>query len=282
MDRISIKIKGVSETLFLTLYSRAIESLSDNPIIIDNNSVEIVKNLDNIFSKYENKFYKMLISRKIPKDYTTLIAIRTKKFDDYVKDFLNKNPEGIIIEIGCGLSTRFHRLDNKKLEWYDLDLPPVINLKKCFLQENNRYHFISSSALDYKWMEKVSKNNRPILFLAEGVFQYLKEEQVKDLIFNLQKNFSGCDLVCGVVNSYYVKKQNNRLLKGHTKSSLNIDNDVNINFGISKSDEFSSWNNGIKFLDDCSFYDANIKKIRLFKFLEKIRKTEWIVHYKLV
>ena len=51
MDNIKIDIDGVSNTLFLPLYSRAIESQTKDPIINDQKSVEIVNHLDKIFSK---------------------------------------------------------------------------------------------------------------------------------------------------------------------------------------------------------------------------------------
>ena len=286
MNDIKIKINGVSETLFLTLYSRAIESETKDPIIEDKKSIEIVNQLDKIFCKSDSKLQKMLFNRKLSKGYITAIALRTKKFDEYVSDFLSKNPNGIIVNMGCGLETRFYRIDNGKAEWYDIDLLQVIELKKQLINENNRYHLIGSSLLDYAWMENLSQHKgRAFMFLAEGVFQYLHENEVKSLILKLQKNFSGCELVCGVVSSRVKKMRKISLLADYSRSKYNIDKNVTINFGISKSDEFTSWNSGIKFLDERSFYDTPVKKIRLMKvydFFDIFKKIEWIVHYKLI
>jgi len=180
MNDLEIKITGVSETLFLPLYSRAIESQTKDPIINDQKSVEIVNHLDKIFSKSNSKLHKMLFNRKLSKEYVVRIALRTKKFDEYVSDFLSKNPNGVIVNIGCGLDTRFYRIDNGKVEWYDIDLPQVIELKKHFINENDRYHFISSSLTDYSWMDILFQNKgRPFMFIAEGVFRYLHENEVK-------------------------------------------------------------------------------------------------------
>ena len=90
-----------------------------------------------------------------------------------VLDFLTRNPDGIVVNIGCGLDTRFSRIDDGKVEWYDLDFPEVIDVKKHFFQENDRYHFISSSVLEFKWIENLSnKKNHPFLFIAEGVLHH--------------------------------------------------------------------------------------------------------------
>ena len=208
------KINGVSETLFFMLYSRAIESQSKNPIIKDEKSVEIVNYLDKIFSKSDSKVHRMLYNRNLSNDYIVLKALRTKKFDKYASDFLLKNPNGIIVNMGCGLDTRFYRIDNGKAEFFDIDLPNVIDLKKQFIDKNNRYHLISSSLNDFNWIDALFKHKgRGFMFLAEGVFQYFNESEVKSLMFELQKNFSGCEIVFDVTSIYMKKKRNNRLSK---------------------------------------------------------------------
>jgi methyltransferase (TIGR00027 family) len=286
MDNIKIDINGVSETLFFILYSRAIESQSKDPIIQDQKSVEIVKILDKFFSESDSKKLKKLYNRRLSKYYVILKALRTIKFDEYVSDFLSKNQNGVIVNMGCGLDTRFYRIDNEKVEWYDIDLPQVIDLKKHFINENDRYHFISSSLNDYVWMNVLSKHkDQPFMFLAEGVFQYFYEYEVKSLIFELQKKFHGCEVVFDVTSTYMKKKQNNRLFNAYFKFMTGLDQDVNINFGIKKSQEISSWNDGIELLDEWSFFDTKIEKLKffkLYKFLESVRRTDWIVHYKLI
>ncbi len=286
MDNIKIDINGVSETLFFILYSRAIESQSKDPIIQDQKSVEIVKILDKFFSESNSKKLKKLYNRRLSKYYVILKALRTIKFDEYVSDFLSKNQNGVIVNMGCGLDTRFYRIDNEKVEWYDIDLPQVIDLKKHFINENDRYHFISSSLTDYGWMNVLSKHkDQPFMFLAEGVFQYFYENEIKSLIFELQKKFHGCEVVFDVTSTCMKKKQNNRLFNAYFKFMTGLDQDVNINFGIKKSQEISSWNDGIELLDEWSFFDTKIEKLKffkLYKFLESVRRTDWIVHYKLI
>jgi len=39
----------------------------------------------------------------------------------------------VIVNIGCGLDSRFLRIDNGSVIFYDLDLPELIDLKKRFL-----------------------------------------------------------------------------------------------------------------------------------------------------
>ncbi len=41
-------------------------------------------------------------------------AVRSANMDRYIRDFLKRNPNGIIAELGCGLETTFYRNDNGK------------------------------------------------------------------------------------------------------------------------------------------------------------------------
>lgn len=62
-------LSSISETLFIPLYCRAIETLSNNPIIHDHKAVEIVRRLDLELAASTNKLLSALINRKFPKNY---------------------------------------------------------------------------------------------------------------------------------------------------------------------------------------------------------------------
>jgi O-methyltransferase involved in polyketide biosynthesis len=264
-------ISGQSETLFFPLYSRAIESQKIDSDLNDKKSVEIVKSLDRVFSKSNSKFHKKLLNHKIPAKYMVKAISRTKKFDEYVSGFLLKHPDGIVVNMGCGLDTRFHRIGNGKVEWYDIDLPPVIELKKHFLNETDHYHFISSSLTNHNWMDLLLGNERKsFLFVAQGVFPYLPDDEVKSLVLELQKKFSGCELLFNVISSRQKERLNTITNKAYYQYFLKM-KDVRFYFGISKADELSSWNAGIELINQCRTCDSNTKKI-----------NEWIVYYKLI
>lgn len=83
------------------------------------------------------------------------MALRARHVDQKARDFLEWHPEGVIVNLGCGLDTRFYRLDGGRLHLFDLDLPEVIDLKRQLLAETERYHFVASSVLDFDWMDMV-------------------------------------------------------------------------------------------------------------------------------
>ncbi len=282
------KITDISETLLIPLYSRAAESQTENPILIDTKAVEITKELNKIFETSDSSLYQTLSKgktrKKLGKKLNVTLALRTRKFDKYCTSFLKKNPEGIIVELGCGLSTRFPRIDNGALTWYDLDFPEVIDIRKQFFKETQRYHFISSSVLDFIWMEKIQNKHKNILFIAEGLFMYLHEEEVKNLILHLQKTFPGCELACEVANTFIVKMLKRRMWRKKFQRDFHLGKNASFYFGISDSKDLEKWNQGITFLNEWTYFDDKEKKlgwINIFGKSKKFRKTQWIIHYQL-
>jgi len=282
--KLNLKISDVAATSFVTLYCHAIESQSNDPILNDPKAVEITNELNKILSNSENKLYQDLVNGKLKKELVTHIAIRARQYDRYVNDFLRDSPEGVVVNIGCGLDSRFLRIDNGKVIFYDLDLPEVIEIKKQFFEENDRYHFISSSVLDHEWMSMVAEHEGPFLFVAEGVFMYLNQEDVQSLILTLQSEFPGSELVCEVFNSLWLKEPLRSIMNFKLQRQLHLGKDAIFNFGIRDSKGMETWNTGIEFLDDWSYFDSDEEKlgwIKIFGWIEFIRKTQWTVHYKL-
>jgi len=101
------------------------------------------------------------------------MALRSRRFDRYVTDFCQNTLEDSY-KPGCGLDTRFYRIDNGTVIWYDIDFPEVIELRKRFMGENSRHFFIGNSILNPEWLNIV-KTGGPYLILAEGVFMYMTE-----------------------------------------------------------------------------------------------------------
>ena len=144
----------------ITLLRRALETKRDNGLIKGEKSVEMVNSLDYDFSKWMQS--KSLAGA----------TLRTRLFDQYVQSFLIKNPKGVIVEIGCGLNTRFERLDNGKAQWFDLDLPDALALRRQFFQDEPRRTMIEDSVLSTDWMEQVATTGGPWCFVSEAVMIY--------------------------------------------------------------------------------------------------------------
>lgn len=243
MEKEKIKLRKEKETLLIPLYCKALESKKETPIIIDNKAVELVSRIEYDY-----------VQLKIPKQTHVTICMRAKQFDNYVREFLQKYPKSIVVHLGCGLDSRFNRVDNGTVEWYDLDYPEVIELRKSFCQETDRYHLIPSSVMDLTWLDHLSGKNRPFIFLAEGLFMYLREEEVKLLILTLKKKFSGSTLV---FDSYSALTAKN--VKHHPSIKKT---GATIHWGIDDAHDIEKWNAGIHLIKEWYFTQSEeIRKL---------------------
>lgn len=261
------KLKGVPETLLIPLWARAIETQNSKPIIKDYKAVEMMKSIDYDFSK----FYNTWLSQ-------TGVAVRTELLDKSTKTFIDKYPNAAIINIGCGLDTRFFRLDNGQIKWYDLDLPEPIRIRKHFFTETERYKMIAKSAFDYSWINEINISNEPVLIIAEGILMYFTENEIKNLFSELVKAFPNAEVLFEMMTPTIAK-----MSKHHdTASKLG----VKFNWGIASGKEMERYNSKIKFIEEWNYFDYHRNRwhwMRLASLIPafKNRFNNRIVHLKL-
>ncbi|MEO0844141.1 MAG: class I SAM-dependent methyltransferase, partial [Cyanobacteria bacterium J06643_5] len=170
------KLQGVPETLMITLYGRYTEQSYPNCILKDEKAVEIAEKVDYDFSKYAQGWSTQLGT-----------VIRAKTIDNLLINFLVNHPQATVINLGGGLCTRFFRIDNGEVNWYEVDFPEVIELKEKLVEQNNRYHLIAGSILEPNWIEQINPDvNQPLFLIMEGVLMYLTEEDNKALFAQIQ------------------------------------------------------------------------------------------------
>ncbi len=168
----------VQETLLIPLYGRARDAASRRSVLRDTQARDMVEAIDYDFRRFRGG--------SLPGS-----VLRTSIFDGWVREFLRENPEGTVVEIGCGLNTRFERVDNGRLRWFDLDLPDVIELRRHFFADDRRRTVLAGSVFDTDWIEAVAATPGPWFFVAEAVFLYFPAEQVRDAVSRLADRFPG-------------------------------------------------------------------------------------------
>ncbi len=281
----SVELPAVAETGLLTFYCHVIESASKDPILKDEKAVEIARKLKPLVEKSANKLLQNIAQGKISEPLVVHITLRAAKYDEYCRSFIRKNPSGIIVNIGCGMDSRFFRIDNGKIIFFDSDLPEMIKFKKQFYSNTDRYHLIPSSVFEFAWMDKVAKaGHKPVLFLAEGVFMYLDGEKVKKLVLEMQRRFPGSELVCEVVSALFTRKPWDRLVAMKLNQQLGVGKDAGFTFGIHNSHELESWHPGIKYLGEWSYFDSGSDRLGLLGRIGKMkfmRKVQYTIHYQL-
>ena len=234
-------LSGVAETLLIPLYNRAMESQRPDAIMKDEKVVALVTHMSYDFTQV----------RKIRMSEGNKLAriMLTREIDRYARDFLSRHPQAVVVHIGCGLDARFERVDNGRVEWYDLDLPDVIELRRKFIgDEAERYHLLGCSVLEDAWLEAVKVHSqRPFLFLAESVFVYFMEAQVKSLVLTLREQFPGAELVFDGWKPFFVWLGNFQLSRSKFASLLR--------WGFWRSETLEGWGEGIHLLGQWGFFD---------------------------
>lgn len=252
MNKTKINLGITQETLLIPLWARAEEVKQADPIVIDPKSAEILEAIDYDFNKFATA-----------KGSRVGICLRGLILDRWVQTYLKQNPQGLVVEIGTGLNTRFERVDNGKVHWFDLDLPDVIALRQQFFQESDRRQFISASALDLAWCDRVKvAGERPCMFVAEGVLMYLSEEQVKQLFANLLQHFPGSWFAFDSMSALWVKNQ-----KRHD-AMKNMS--AKFDWGISDIRKIQSWNSCYQVTEVMTFLDLPAKYLRRFSLLNRV------------
>lgn len=179
-------LRGVSETLLIPLHYRVEESKAGSSSYKD----DMAERFHDAIAYEWGKFQGSSLQRPG-------IVSRTAILDDQVRAFVAHNPGGLIVNLGAGLDTRFHRLDNGKIEWIELDLPEVIAFRQKLREPANPRHLLlAASVLDDHWLSQVkSRSDARILFVAEGLFPYFTEEQHRKIFTMLADNFPGQEML---------------------------------------------------------------------------------------
>jgi methyltransferase (TIGR00027 family) len=280
-----LHLEAVSETLFLPLYDLALESQRPNPVMVDQGAVDLTRQLNACFAGSEKPLFRRLSQGRLPGTLLTSMALRIRQYDRYVARFLDRQPDCVVVSLGCGLDDRRWRVDNGRVRWYDVDLPEVIAFRRKFLSETERMRFIGSSVLDLGWLEELPGDpGDRFLFLAEGLFMYLPPDGVCSLVTTLYARHPGAELVAEVASRRIVRMMQSRLGRGKFRRRFGLTEDVVYQFGIDDSRELESWAAGITLLDDWTYFDESEPKLgwmRLLARLPLFRQAQWTVHYRL-
>lgn len=267
MSKITLQSQNVvAETLLIALYARALEAQSPAPLVRDDRAVALVRQIDYDFSRYKLQAH----------DQVTTI-MRVREFDRRAEAFLARHPEAVVVDIGCGLDTRFERVDNGRVEWYDLDLPEVIDLRRRLMDETARCRFVGCSVFDNAWLDTVSAHaGRPFLFLAEGVLPYFEETQVRRLVLTLKERFPGAELVCDGMTPFMIWLHDLKLSTSKVGARLH--------WGLKHGRDLESWGAGIRLLEEWFYFDRPEPRLgaaQLMRYIPPLARGVGIFHYRL-
>jgi O-methyltransferase involved in polyketide biosynthesis len=233
------------ETMLVTLYGRALETDSKDPILRDPAAKEAVSRIDYDFEHLNVKWNDILA-----------ISARAKMFDLWTEEFLAKNPKAVALHLGCGLDSRVYRVNpSPDVLWFDVDYPEIIDLRKRLFPERAGYQMIASSVTEADWLNQIPAD-RPALVVAEGLMYYLKEEDVQSLVKRIVERFPSGQIMFDAISKRYLKMQ---------KTNVGISaTGARMWWGVDDVHELEKWNPRINLLTNLSVMDKdfpNIKKM---------------------
>jgi O-methyltransferase involved in polyketide biosynthesis len=225
-----ITLTKEQETLLIPLHSKA----QPNPILVDEKARQILAGVQYDFN-----------ALKIPQKTDVTLRIRAKQLDIYTNDFIVHHPDALVLHLGCGLDSRCLRVPRGNSAWFDLDLPDVIELRRKFYPESETYRMIASSVTDLTWMDQVDQQGRSVFIVAEGLFMYLPENELRALIVRLHDKFGGAGLVFDAFSKQVVKR-----VAAHPSLRKT---GATIQWGIDDPGEIEGWAEGIQFKEEWFF-----------------------------
>ena len=224
--KINPLLTGSAETMLQSFYARAKYSRKKNAKFYDAKAIELVGKIDYDFSKAEND-----------STMSNGVIARTIVFDELVKDFINKNPDCTVVNIACGLDTRFYRMDNGRIIWYNVDLPETIEVRDTIYHESGRVSTIGISATDPAWADKVTKRGK-MLFIIEGLSMYLTSDENAQMLSIIRDKFDNATVLMECIAKKWVNKE-------HTEKSIH-DTGAKFVFGADTFDDLGKAADGFR------------------------------------
>lgn len=186
-----IALSGAMETLLIPLYGRA--QMSRRGLFPDTDAEQAVARIDYDFSRL-----------KIRDKTQLMLSLRSALLDDFTTAYLREHREAAVLYLGCGLDPRARRLHEPAVRWYDLDFPEVIAIKRQLFDETPRYSMLASSVTEWGWLDAVAGGG-DVLVIAEGLFMYLGEDDIRTLFDRLRRKFAGVTLIFDAYSHATVK-----------------------------------------------------------------------------
>lgn len=172
---------------------------------------------------------------------------RARQCDDILKAYIAEHPRASVVDLGAGLDTAFYRIDNGLIDWYDLDLPSVIAIRKQLLPETDRVHSIAKSLLDMSWCDDIINIDNGVFVVAGAVLGYFSEVEVKTFFSTLADRLPGVQVVFTAYSSEELSRINRSLQRvGMTSAAMK--------WALEDANELTRWDDRVLVVDEFSFF----------------------------
>jgi len=172
------ELTPLEQTAFLTEYARALDSRWPRPILGDRLADEVVGKIDYDFA-----------GLGVQTSVICQTALRAKMLDDRVRAFIREHHDAVVVDLGAGLDSGFHRVNPPdSVDWYSVDLPGILALRDEVLPADPHSHAVPVSLAEKHWHEKIPAD-RPAMLVADGLFAFLSEETIVGVFRGITEHF---------------------------------------------------------------------------------------------
>lgn len=245
-----VNVTGVPETMIQTLYARAKESGKKDAKIKDDMAMEIVSKLDYDFSKADQD-----------KAMSYGVIARTIVLDHMVEQYLQENPNTIVVNIACGMDTRCYRMQGKYLRWYNIDLPETMQIRSQFLKENGPIFQIAKSAMDASYTDEMTYNGENVLVVIEGLSMYLSEPDIRQIFSIIESAFQNATVLIETMSPFVVS---------HIKEKSIERSNAKFTWGVRNGRELSKLLPAFTYITEVSLVEGMKKMMPIYHLIGKI------------
>jgi O-methyltransferase involved in polyketide biosynthesis len=134
------------------------------------------------------------------------LAVRVRAFDDATDRFLRPRDirkhqiqrrclraivQPVVVELGGGLSTRYHRIGKDRTCWIEVDVPAAIALRRRLDMETLEHRFLAHSPTDPAWLAELPDiPPTEMLFIAEGARFHADPTLLQSLVDHLGQHYA--------------------------------------------------------------------------------------------
>lgn len=249
-DNVKVDLSGAPQTMLATFYAKALDADLPNSILHDRWAKQIVGRID-----YDWTRTTMTAGR------SPAVTTRSAHFDDWTRQFLAVHPEAVVLHLGCGLDSRFFRVNpGPGVQWYDIDYPEVAGLRERLYSTTQgasaaRYRVIAASVTDPAWLADIPAD-RPVLMLGEGLTMYLTEADGTALLRRIVARFPSGELQFDAFSRFGIKAQ--------WTNSVVRKSGATLYWGINRPDEIVAAVPGVRLLAwQSPFETASFRQVSL-------------------
>ncbi|MBE6038492.1 MAG: class I SAM-dependent methyltransferase [Anaerofustis stercorihominis] len=169
-------MNSTNKTAFIPLYGKSYVS-KQNIILNDKKAEEIwQKEAFPLKGKARSKWLAFYM------------GMRASVIDDLTNKILAESNNTVVIHLGCGLDSRCLRVNDVYDKWYDIDMEPVVDIRRNYYDQTNKYEMVSADVTDMEWISYTDAALNAVVVM-EGISMYLPQESIYEIFSALGEKY---------------------------------------------------------------------------------------------